>query len=117
MRIIEKRTITVLALASMVVLGIGACQPKGDGGSADLPTPTPGTPTEEGELHVVEFFDEISPEDELVTRRVRKIKALTGDRVRFTTDDRTMWILIPRTKIEKVSGGADWAKGDSFVAF
>jgi len=106
----------VLALAFIVGLGHWACQPTGDEASAVHSTPTPENPTNDGELHVVEFFDEKTPEGVLV-RKVRKIEARTGDRVKFTAHNRTMWVLIPRKKIEKVSGGADWAKGDSFIAF
>jgi hypothetical protein len=104
-------------LTSLVIFGASACQPREEGGPSELSTPTPETQIEEGELHVVELFDEVTPEGTFVQRRVPKIRARQGDRVKFISPDRSIWVLIPRAKIEQSSGGTDWAKGSSFIAF
>jgi len=117
MRITAKGAAPALMLASMVFFGVWACQAQDEGGARD-PVGGPSQDlTEEGELHEVVFFDEVSDTGDFVKRRVKKIKAKQGDKVRFTAANRTMWVLIPRAMINEDVDGTDWAQGDSFIAF
>ena len=117
MRTITKGAAPALVLASIVFFGVWACQPQDEARPKDPVEETSQDLTEEGELHEVEFFDEVSDTGDFVTRRVKKINAKQGDRVRFTAANRTLWVLIPRAMVNQDVDGTDWAQGDSFIAF
>jgi hypothetical protein len=40
-----------------------------------------------------------------------------GDTIRFTSNEHTIWVLIPDNRFKLVEGGSDWVVSRSFTAF
>ena len=58
-----------------------------------------------------------SPADPKKWKKIPPVEVSQGGGVRFTAEADTAWIIIPDAKIRRFSGGKDWARGKSFIAF
>lgn len=48
---------------------------------------------------------------------IPEIDVSSGDTIRFTSNEHTVWILIPDNRFKLVEGGSDWVVSKSFTAF
>ena len=48
---------------------------------------------------------------------IPEIDVSSGDTIRFTSNEHTIWVLIPDNRFKLVEGGSDWVVSKSFTAF
>ncbi len=48
---------------------------------------------------------------------ISEIDVSSGDTIRFTSNEHTIWVLIPDNRFKLVEGGGDWVVSKSFTAF
>lgn len=101
MRVFVLWTAPVLVLVSLVFVVVVACQAE----------------EKDGKTHEVVVSQETSTTGDAIIQRVELIDLKQGDKVKFLAKNSSIWVLIPRAKITKASGGTDWAQGEAFVAF
>lgn len=123
-----------VAVALLVLLGAApACRP-----SHEMPTPPAGVEdvviqeepdsvqdvtieaeavSAETEQQAVGADVKKSPTAALKWKKIGPVTVSRGGGVRFKVGIHAAWIIIPDGRIKKSSGGKDWAKGKSFIAF
>jgi len=57
------------------------------------------------------------PTEAVTWTKIPPARVTRGGGVRFIAEDHAAWIIIPDGRLKRSSGGKDWAKGKSFVAF
>jgi len=50
-------------------------------------------------------------------KTIPEIDVSSGDTIRLTSNEHTIWILIPDNRFKLVEGGSDWVVSESFTAF
>jgi hypothetical protein len=50
-------------------------------------------------------------------KTIPDIDVSSGDTIRFTSNEHTIWVLIPDNRFKLVEGGSDWVISKSFTAF
>jgi hypothetical protein len=93
-------------------------------GPACRPFPEQPAQTEEAPESVVQkeptFVHEVAVDlekDEVTWARIKPVAVRRGEGIRVNVGNHTAWVLIPESGFKLVSGGSDWATGDSFTAF
>jgi len=77
----------------------------------------PGSVSAETEQKALTSEVTKSPTTAMRWKKIPPVTVPRGGGVRFKAEIDTAWIVIPDGKIRKYSGGKDWAKGKSFIAF
>jgi hypothetical protein len=57
------------------------------------------------------------PDSKYPWKTIPDIDVSSGDTIRFTTNEHTIWVLIPDNRFKLVEGGSDWVISTSFTAF
>jgi len=50
-------------------------------------------------------------------KMIPEVDVSSGDTIRFTSNEHTLWVLIPDNRFKLVEGGSDWVVSKSFTAF
>jgi hypothetical protein len=58
-----------------------------------------------------------APDDRYRWKTIPEIDISSGDTIRFTSNEHTIWVLIPDNRFKLVEGGSDWVVSKSFTAF
>jgi hypothetical protein len=58
-----------------------------------------------------------APDSKYPWKTIPEIDVSSGDTIRFTTNEHTIWVLIPDNRFKLVEGGGDWVVSKSFTAF
>jgi len=96
-------TIAVAAVLLAVLVAAPACQCE-----SEVPIKTTK------HLVAVEFAD---PDGKYPWKTIPEIDVSSGDTIRFTSNEYTIWVLIPDNRFKLVEGGSDWVVSKSFTAF
>jgi len=57
------------------------------------------------------------PDGKYKWKMIPEVDVSSGDTIRFTSNEHTVWILIPDNRFKLVEGGSDWVVSKSFTAF
>jgi len=57
------------------------------------------------------------PDSEYYWKNIPEVDVSSGDTIRFTSNEHTIWVLIPDNRFKLVEGGSDWVVSKSFTAF
>jgi hypothetical protein len=57
------------------------------------------------------------PDSEYKWKTIPDIDVSSGDTIRFSSKELTVWVLIPDNRFKLVEGGSDWVVSKSFTAF
>ncbi|MCW8984380.1 MAG: hypothetical protein OQK55_03490 [Thermoanaerobaculales bacterium] len=61
--------------------------------------------------------EQAEPDSKYPWKTIPDIDVSSGDTIRFTTNEHTIWVLIPDNRFKLVEGGSDWVVSKSFTAF
>ena len=98
-----RNTVVVAAMLLAVLVAAPACQ-------CDSVEPIDITE------HGVEV-ELVKTDSEYKWKTIPEIDVSSGDTIRFTSNEHTVWILIPDNRFKLVEGGSDWVVSKSFTAF
>jgi hypothetical protein len=96
-------TIAVAAVLLAVLVAAPACQ-------CESEVPIKNTKHDVA----VEMAD---PDSKYRWKAIQEVDVSSGDTIRFTTNEHTIWVLIPDNRFKLVEGGSDWVVSKSFTAF
>jgi hypothetical protein len=57
------------------------------------------------------------PDSKYKWKTIPDIDVSSGDTIRFSSNEHTIWVLIPDNRFKLVEGGSDWVVSKSFTAF
>lgn len=52
-----------------------------------------------------------------IWKTIPEVDVSSGDTIRFSSNEHTIWVLIPDNRFKLVEGGSDWVVSKSFTAF
>ena len=57
------------------------------------------------------------PDDTYNWKTIPEVDVSSGDTIRFSSNEHTIWVLIPDNRFKLIEGGSDWVVSKSFTAF
>lgn len=103
MRYPFRYTIAVAAVLLAVLVAAPACQ-------CESEVPIKKTEHDVG-------IEPAGPDGKYYWKTIPEIDVSSGDTIRFTANEHTIWVLIPDNRFKLVEGGSDWVVSKSFTAF